>query len=78
MNLNGRICLEGLMMFGVTGTLATCKVGPKLDSALSRIPRKLHTFLNILLSICFVGDMIFSMFIPNIGVGITYDLLTKI
>lgn len=78
MNLNGRICLEGLMMFGVTGTLATCKVGPKLDSALSRIPRKLHTFLNILLSICFVGDIIFSMFIPNIGVGITYDLLTKI
>lgn len=27
MNLNGRICLEGLMMFGVTGTLATLQGG---------------------------------------------------
>ncbi|MCI8388506.1 MAG: putative ABC transporter permease [Clostridiales bacterium] len=75
MNINGRVCLEGLTLFGVTGTIATCKVGPMLNDAIGKLHRQLHTFLNIVLSVAFILDLVFSMFVPNMGVGVTYSLL---
>lgn len=78
MNLNGRICLEGLLLFGVSGTAAVCKFGPVLNSAIGRLHRGLHVFINIILCIAFVVDLLFSIFMPNMGVGVTYELLTKV
>lgn len=75
MNLNGRICLEGLLFFGISGTLAVCKVGPTLNVAICKIHREFHTLLNITLCSAFAIDLVFSMHFPNIGIGITYALL---
>jgi uncharacterized membrane protein len=75
LNLNGRICLEGILLFGITGTIAVCKVGPNLNDAISKLNRELHTILNITLCSAFAVDLIFSMRFPNIGEGITYALL---
>ena len=75
MNLNGRICLEGLLLFGVSGTGAVCKGGPALQAAIMRINPKLRSFLRIFLCVSFVIVFIITMIFPNMGVGVTYALL---
>ena len=75
MNLNGRICLEGLMLFGIAGTAAVCKGGPALQSAIMRIDSKIRKALRIALCIIFIIDLVFSLIFPNMGVGVTYALL---
>ena len=75
MNLNGRVCLEGLLLFGISGTGAVCKGGPALQAAIMRINPRLRAFLRVFLSISFVCDLILSFIFPNMGVGVTYALL---
>lgn len=75
MNLHGRICLEGLLLFGVSGAGAVCKGGPALQAAIMRINPKIRTFLRVFLSVSFVLDFILSIVFPNMGVGVTYALL---
>ena len=75
MNLNGRICLEGLLLFGISGTGAVCKGGPALQAAIMRINPRLRAFLRVFLSVSFVCDLILSFIFPNMGVGVTYALL---
>ena len=75
MNLNGRICLEGLLLFGISGTGAVCKGGPALQAAIMRINPRLRAFLRVFLSISFICDLILSLIFPNMGVGVTYALL---
>ena len=72
LNLHGRICLEGLIIFGLGGCAFTYVLAPLLDNLFNRI--KTHT-KNILLSILIVSfsiDYFYSTFIkPNSGEGIT-------
>ena len=75
MNLNGRVCLEGLLLFGISGTGAVCKGGPALQAAIMRINPRLRAFLRVFLSVSFVCDLILSFIFPNMGVGVTYALL---
>lgn len=76
MNLNGRVCLEGLMLFGISGTAAVCKGGPALQSAIIRIDPSVRSVLRFSLSTIFIIDLAFSFIFPNMGVGVTYALLT--
>lgn len=75
MNLHGRICLEGLLLFGIAGTTAVCKGGPALQAAIMRLNPRLRSFLRIALSICFIFDLVTSFIFPNMGIGVTYALL---
>ncbi len=75
MNINGRVCLGGLLLFGISGTVAVCKVGPILDARISKLRREPHMMLIMALGAAFVLDLVLSMFMPNMGAGITYDLL---
>ena len=75
MNLHGRICLEGLLLFGISGAGAVCKGGPALQAAIMRINPKIRAFLRVFLSVSFVIDLILSIVFPNMGVGVTYALL---
>lgn len=77
MNLHGRICLEGLLLFGISGACAVCKGGPALQAAIMRINPGLRKFLRIFLSICFIIDFAVSLIFPNMGIGVTYALLKK-
>lgn len=75
LNLNGRVCLEGLLLFGISGTVAVCKVGPLLNGIIDKLHRELHTVLNAVLCSAFVIDLVFSFVFPNMGIGVTYPLL---
>lgn len=71
MNLNGRICLEGLLVFGFAGVTMTYFIAPIADSLLARIPKKVRRVICIVLTVLFILDLGFSALHPNAGDGIT-------
>lgn len=70
-NLHGRICLSGLLLFGLAGCLAIYYIAPRLDDLLSRISLNRRYMICTVIVILFVADVIHSLYRPNIGVGIT-------
>lgn len=74
LNLNGRICGEGLIVFAIGGMAAVYLLVPLIDSTLSHFNTKAVMAVCIALVIAFGADMIYSRNNPNIGEGITdYD-----
>ena len=70
-NINGRICAEGLLVFGIGGMAVVYFMGPLLDNVLRRIRGRYIFPLCAILVIAFVIDMIYSHYYPNMGAGIT-------
>lgn len=77
-NLNGRICLEGLLIFGLGGLAISYIIAPMLDNALRKVKKRvLIPILTVLVTI-FVIDQIYSWKVPNVGQGITsYSYIEK-
>lgn len=74
LNLDGRICAEGLLVFGLGGIAAVYLVAPLIDNRLRKVKPVILTVLSVVLLVCFVGDSIYSKDHPNTGKGITdYD-----
>lgn len=71
LNLNGRICAEGLLVFGVAGMVVVYVLAPLLDGALRRLPAKTLTAAALVLLVVFAGDEVYSSGHPNAGAGIT-------
>lgn len=71
MNLHGRICLEGLTVFGLAGVAVTYCIAPVSDSLLEHIPEKKRRVIAAVLVILFAADCAWSLFHPNTGNGIT-------
>ena len=71
LNLNGRICAEGLIVFVVGGMAAVYVLVPLLDSMLSHIDPKILNVVAMVLVACFAADMVYSHYVPNTGEGIT-------
>lgn len=71
LNLNGRICAEGLLVFGVGGLAIVYLVAPVIDEILSRLNEKKVAAVCAALMIAFTGDAVYSHFHPNMGDGIT-------
>ncbi len=72
LNLKGRICLAGGMLFGICGIIGTCYLGPVLDNILSSIDINVRVTASIILCALFFLDVFFSFLSPNKGKGITY------
>ncbi len=70
-NLNGRICAEGLTVFMIGGMAAVYLLAPLLDNRLKKIRRPIKTVICILLVLIFSYDMYYSQSHPNTGKGIT-------
>lgn len=70
-NLNGRICLEGLIIFGLGGCACIYFLAPKLNSLFEKIPNKIKIPVCALLVCVFGIDVIHSNSHPNMGAGIT-------
>ena len=71
MNLNGRICLEGAVIFGLGCCAVGYFAGPLLGGLLDRLsPARQNTLCAVLLTL-FVADLAYSHFHPNAGEGIT-------
>lgn len=71
LNIDGRVCAEGLLVFGLAGVAAVYVLGPILDNKFTRIPPKIAYTIAILLSAIFIIDAVYSFFCPNVGKGIT-------
>lgn len=71
LNLHGRICAEGLLVFGLGGMAAVYGAAPLLDNLLRRMKRGVLAGLCALLLLCFAADQIYSGAHPNAGAGIT-------
>lgn len=71
MNLNGRVCLEGLTVFGLGGLAVTYLVAPLSDGLLNMLPEKKRKVLAAVLLVLFAIDCVWSVFHPNTGNGIT-------
>ena len=71
LNLNGRICAEGLLVFGIAGVAFIYALAPLIDNLLVRIRSSVLWGLCIALLGLFLTDVIYSAFVPNTGKGIT-------
>ncbi len=70
-NLHGRICLEGLLVFGLAGVITTYFIAPVLDNLYNKLDRKTKRTICMILIIAFMGDFFYSVNNPNAGDGIT-------
>ena len=71
LNLNGRICAEGLLIFGIGGMMIVYVLAPAIDSVLRILPRRLVIPLCIVLCCVFMSDLGLSAVNPNTGEGVT-------
>lgn len=78
LNLNGRICLEGLIMFGLGGVAITYFIGPLLNSLFNKINKKVINIICCILLVIFGIDFIYSTVKPNSGKGISSQAYKRI
>lgn len=71
LNLDGRICAEGLLVFGIGGVAIVYVLAPVLDNVIRRIPVKLLAAVCVILLLAFGADQLYSAGHPNTGKGIT-------
>lgn len=73
MNLGGRICAEGLLVFGLGGVATVYWIAPNLNGWLRKIDYKKITIVGSIFAVLFIIDLIYSLFVPNTGEGITFE-----
>ncbi len=71
LNLNGRICAEGLLVFGIGGMAIVYVLAPFLDGLFRRMPPKTLMAAGLILLVLFAADQVYSSGHPNMGKGIT-------
>ena len=72
-NINGRICLECSIFFGLGGCLCVYIVAPFLERFIQKISPRVKITLCIALLTVFGSDAIYSNFYPNSGEGVTVN-----
>lgn len=78
LNLHGRICAEGLLVFGLGGIAIVYIVAPLLDNIIKKLDHKKLVTICCILVILFAIDNIYSKKDPNTGKGITdYQVAIK-
>ncbi len=72
LNLHGRICLEGLLVFAVGGLAVVYGLAPVLDNVYEKMGKKIKCVLCIILCAGMITDVSFALFVsPNTGDGVT-------
>lgn len=71
LNLNGRICLAGAVLFGLAGTGLVCLLLPLYDRLYLKIPAKWRIVLGLVFLLVFVADAAYCAVRPNVGYRIT-------
>ena len=75
MNINGRVCLEGLIIFGLGGCAFTYCLAPLIDNLYKNLNPNLKSMICLILILLFAIDIVYSHFNPNCGDGITSKVL---
>lgn len=71
LNLNGRICLLGAVVFGLGGTALVCLFFPFFGRLYQRVPKKWRIALCLCLLLVFIADATYCAVRPNTGWGIS-------
>jgi len=71
MNLNGRICLQGAVVFGIGGCLIVYIVAPAFEILYKKINANIKVAICVVLISLIVVDQIYSLNCPNMGKGVT-------
>lgn len=71
LNLNGRVCAEGLLVFGAGGIIVVYVLAPLADNLLHAADQKLLKLFTLVLLVLFCVDAAYSPFHPNTETGIT-------
>lgn len=74
-NIKGRICLEGLLVFGLGGCGFTYLIAPLFDNIYQKINPHLTNLICVVFLLCFSGDLIYSTISPNTGEGISQEVI---
>ena len=74
LNINGRVCLEGLLLFGVGGIVVTYIAAPLIAGLLDKVNKKIKIILCIILVSLMVFDFYYSGKYPNTGEGVTENI----
>ena len=70
-NIDGRVCAEGLFVFGAAGMAFIYVLAPLLDNMIRKAQQKILIPIEAVLLVFFIIDVIYSAFVPNTGDGIT-------
>ena len=71
LNINGRVCAEGLFVFCVALMAFIYVLAPLLDNLIRKAQQKILVPIEAVLLLFFIIDVIYSAFVPNTGDGIT-------
>ena len=71
LNLNGRICAEGLLVFGIGGMVLVYVAAPLLDNRIRGIKKSVLMWCCVMLVGLYAADCAYSVRHPNEGKGIT-------
>lgn len=71
LNINGRVCAEGLLTFGLGGMLIVYLLAPMLDNLFRKIPKKILVAVCAALLVVYCADQFYSGKHPNTGEGVT-------
>lgn len=74
LNINGRVCLEGLLAFAMGGILVTYIAAPIIANLLDKVSKKLKVIICIILVSLIAFDFYYSSKYPNTGEGITTEV----
>lgn len=75
-NLNGRICLEALIVFGIGGTLVTLFFSPALYHVLSILPDVALYTLALIFVVALLADALLSLYLIK-GFRVTVGIAAK-
>ena len=64
-NINGRICLETMIPFGILGSLVIYIIHPNIIKLINFLPKNILIFLSIILFIIYIIDNIISLNVMN-------------
>ena len=71
LNLHGRICAEGLLVFGIGGMAFVYVIAPLIDNWVKEHLNKRLSTACLVLLLLFGADVVYSHFEPNVGEGVT-------
>jgi uncharacterized membrane protein len=71
LNIQGRVCAEGLLAFGILGSVIIYLLAPALDTMTRQLPVKAFTIAVAVVMCVFLVDNTYSSKHPNMGEGIT-------
>lgn len=70
-NLNGRICAEGLLVFGLGGFTIVYAIAPYIDNYLRKLKKEMLIIICSIFISFYTIDQVFSIKNPNTGKGVT-------